>query len=132
MLITNITKIGHSTPLGINIRSNIQIILGIHRMEKRARQITANILMVMEVKTKNQTMRGMNLNLQVGQNRYVDWHHQIPIYFFTEHSSSLDVDATNKKFLARTEELWDSIETSGWWLEDKHEGIFDNKMINGK
>merc|ERR1711983_572922 len=38
-----------------------------------------------------------------------------------EHSSSLDVDATNKKFLARTEELWDSIETSGWWLEDKHE-----------
>ena len=63
MPITNITKIGHSTPLGINIHSNIQIILGIHRMEKRARQITANILMVMEVKTKNQTMRGMNLNL---------------------------------------------------------------------
>ena len=54
------------------------------------------------------------------------------MFSFTEHSSSLDVDATNKKFLTRTEELWDSIETSGWWLEDKNEGIFDNKMINGK
>ena len=51
MPITNITKIGHSTPLGINIHNSIRIIPGTSLMEKRAGQITVNILT--EVKTKN-------------------------------------------------------------------------------
>ena len=51
MPITNITKIGHSTPLGINIHNSIRIIPGTSLMEKRAGQITVNIQT--EVKTKN-------------------------------------------------------------------------------
>jgi uncharacterized protein (AIM24 family) len=36
-------------------------------------------------------------------------------FFLAEHSATLDVEVSNMKFLARTEEFWDSLEACGWW-----------------
>jgi len=35
-----------------------------------------------------------------------------------DHSAVIDPDEYNKKYFARTEELWDSIESSRWWKDD--------------
>lgn len=35
-----------------------------------------------------------------------------------DHSAVVDPEILNQKYFARTEELWDSIETSRWWKDD--------------
>lgn len=35
-----------------------------------------------------------------------------------DHSAKVDPDLLNQKYFARTEELWDSIESSRWWKDD--------------
>ena len=39
-------------------------------------------------------------------------------FLFPDHSAVIDPDEYNKKYFARTEELWDSIESSRWWKDD--------------
>lgn len=41
--------------------------------------------------------------------------------FFPEHSAPLDVEVSNMKFLARTEEFWDALEGSAWWQFEEQE-----------
>jgi len=36
-----------------------------------------------------------------------------------EHSPSMDIDLANKKYLSRSEEIWDSLHSSGWWTLDE-------------
>ena len=40
-------------------------------------------------------------------------------FFFPEHSPSMDIDLANKKYLSRSEEIWDSLHSSGWWTLDE-------------
>jgi len=35
-----------------------------------------------------------------------------------DHSAEIDPEVLNQKYFARTEELWDSIESSRWWKDD--------------
>jgi len=35
-----------------------------------------------------------------------------------DHSAEVDPEVLNQKYFARTEELWDSIESSRWWKDD--------------
>lgn len=35
-----------------------------------------------------------------------------------DHSAKVDPEVLNRKYFARTEELWDSIESSRWWKDD--------------
>ena len=47
----------------------------------------------------------------------------------TEHTTPLDVEIANKKFLARSEDFWDALENSAWW---EQQGEDDSKIINGQ
>lgn len=38
-----------------------------------------------------------------------------------EHSAPMDVDLANKKYLARTEEFWDTLHNTGWWQYEEPE-----------
>ena len=38
--------------------------------------------------------------------------------YTTDHSAEVDPEVLNQKYFARTEELWDSIESSRWWKDD--------------
>ena len=42
----------------------------------------------------------------------------------------MDVDVSNKKYLARTEEFWDTIQASGWWQFDEESE--KQKQTNGE
>ena len=52
-------------------------------------------------------------------------------FVFSEHSAPLDVEISNKKFLTRTEELWDTLEASNWYLHDSDAGETPQKLANG-
>ena len=41
--------------------------------------------------------------------------------FFSEHSAPMDVDLANKKYLARSEEFWDTLHNTGWWQYEEPE-----------
>ena len=52
----------------------------------------------------------------------ISFHFSFPLFFLgTEHSTPLDVEISNKKYLARSEDLWDALETSSWWQYDDDE-----------
>ena len=42
----------------------------------------------------------------------------------------MDVDVSNKKYLARTEEFWDTLQASGWWQFDEESE--KQKQTNGE
>ena len=41
--------------------------------------------------------------------------------FFAEHSIPIDVEAANLKFLAKSEDLWEAMESSAWWQYEETE-----------
>jgi len=46
-----------------------------------------------------------------------------------EHTTPMDVEIANKKFLARSEDFWDALENSAWW---EQKGEEDSKIMNGQ
>ena len=50
----------------------------------------------------------------------------IDVTLILEHSVPVDVELSNKKYLARTEEFWDTLDSSGWWQLESEE-YNDNK-----
>ena len=57
--------------------------------------------------------------------------HFLPLSFClpTEHTTPMDVEIANKKFLARSEDFWDALENSAWW---EQKGEEDSKIMNGQ
>ena len=71
------------------------------------------------------------LQLQhIWQDNQLSCLHKLFLPLFSEHSTKMDVDVSNKKYLARTEEFWDTIQASGWWQFDEESE--KQKQTNGE
>ena len=42
-----------------------------------------------------------------------------PLTQLVEHTKKVDVEEENKAWLERSQELWESMEESGWWQDSK-------------
>jgi len=136
-------KIGLNTQLGVNILNSI-LIMGVIRVRVdsmgRLRRPNLHHQMMLAKKSPNLGKSAKNVAIEDGYYGGYGMDYASLLegddFELVEHSAPMDVDLANKKYLARSEEFWDTLHNTGWWQYEEPEVqpkiSSKQQAINGK